>query len=370
MKLRKILIIIGIIFSLLILIIGGFIIYLNIKSNRLGNIDIKIENNQNDLLTYDKNYTVTSYNIGFGAYDRDYSFFMDEGILEDGTKVKGKYGKGVSKNSTNKNTLGAISILESLNSDFYILEEVDTKSSRSYNINQKNMIVNKFNNYSYSYAINFHSGFLPYPINDMHGYVNSGLLTLSKFNMISSSRIELPIDESFFNKFFDLDRCLNLVRYKIDNKQLVMISAHFSAYDKGGIYRKAQLELLNNILKEEYDKGNYVIVGGDFNHDLVDSYNRGLYKNNKLKPSWLQDLKNEDLTSHYRIVADDRYPSCRDADMPYEKDKSFTTVVDGFIVSDNIEVVDVSNVVTLNNEDVMFMYSDHNPVNLNFKLKK
>lgn len=370
MKLRKILIIIGIIISIFLLIIGTFILYLNIKSNRLGNIDIKIENNQNDILTYDKSYSVTSYNIGFGAYDRDYSFFMDEGKLEDGTKIKGKYGKGVSKENTNINTLGAISILEELYSDFYILEEVDTKSSRSYNINQKNMIINKFNNYSYSYAINFHSGFLPYPLNDMHGIVNSGLLTLSKYNMISSNRIELPIDESFFNKFFDLDRCLNLIRYKIGDKQLVMISAHFSAYDKGGIYRKAQLELLNNILKDEYDKGNYVIVGGDFNHDLVDSYNRGLFKSNKLKPEWLQDLKNDDLTNHYKIVADDKNPSCRDADMPYEKDKSFTTVVDGFIVSDNIEVIDVSNIVTLNNKDVMFMYSDHNPVNLKFKLKK
>lgn len=370
MKLRKILIIIGIIFSVIILIIGGFILYLNIKSNRLGNIDIEVSNNQNNLLAYGTEYDVTSYNIGFGAYDRGYSFFMDEGKLADGTVVKGKYGKGVSKENTEKNTAGAIGILEGLKSDFYILEEVDTKSSRSYNINQKNMIIEAFKNYSSSYAVNFHSGFLPYPLNDMHGIVNSGILTLSKYEMVSSKRIELPIDESFFNKFFDLDRCLNIIRYRVLDKELVMISAHLSAYDEGGIYRKAQLELLNGILAEEYQKGNYVIVGGDFNHDLVDSYNRGLFKTNKLKPDWLKDLNNDDLASHYRIAADEKNPSCRDADTPYKKDESFTTVVDGFIVSDNIEVISVTNIVTLNNQDISFMYSDHNAVNLRFKLKK
>ena len=42
-----------------------------------------------------------------------------------------------------------------------------------------------------------------------------------------------------------------------------------SAYDKGGTIRAKQLEMLNAVLKEERDKGNYIVAGGDFNHCLI-----------------------------------------------------------------------------------------------------
>lgn len=250
-----------------------------------------------------------------------------------------------------------------------MLEEVDTKSTRSYKVNQYEMITSTFNNYSISYASNFHSGYLPYPLNDMHGTVNSGLLTMSRFNMKESKRIELPVETKFPTKFFDLDRCLNLIRYKVGEKDLVMITAHLSAYDEGGVYRQKQLLLLNELMSEEYSKGNYVIVGGDFNHDLVNSYERGLFKSEQQLPEWLQILNNDDLTSGFSIIADDTSPSCRDADIPYEQGVVFTSVVDGFIVSNNIDVKSVNNIVNLNGDDISFMYSDHNASVLKFCLK-
>ena len=251
-----------------------------------------------------------------------------------------------------------------------ILEEVDTKSTRSYKVNQKEEIVNKFSNYSYTYASNFHSGFLPYPILDMHGKVNSGILTLSKYKMDYSYRYELPIDESFFNKFFDLDRCINLVRYEISgtDKMLTIISAHLSAYDEGGVYRRKQIELLSTLIQSEYDKGNYVIVGGDFNHDIAEGESK--FPTQQLKPDWIQVLSGNEFGDNFKIVSDNDNPSCRDADIPWTEGVTYATVVDGFIISDNIELISVENIVSINNEDVNFMYSDHNPVSMKFKLKK
>jgi exonuclease III len=55
-------------------------------------------------------------------------------------------------------------------------------------------------------------------------------------------------------------------------------------------------------------------------------------------------------------------PTCRTADIPYKKGVNYTSVIDGFIVSDNI-------IATAENIDADFMYSDHNPVKLTFKLK-
>ena len=347
----------------------SFICYLQFSYYRIGDTKIDIYNNQNNLVLLDSEYSITTYNIGFGAYDREYSFFMDTGYMGDGSKTVGKYGKGVPKENTIKNTNGSISILEKLDSDFMILEEVDTKSTRSYKVNQKQEIINKFSNYSYTYASNFHSGFLPYPILDMHGKSNSGILTMSKYNMKYSYRYELPIDESFFNKFFDLDRCINLVRYEISgtDRMLTIISAHLSAYDEGGVYRKKQIDLLKTLIQDEYDKGNYVIVGGDFNHDIAEGGSN--FPTTQLKPDWLQFLSEGEFGPKFKIVSDNTNPSCRDADIPWEDGVTYSTVVDGFIISDNIELISVKNIVSINGEDVNFMFSDHNPVNMKFKLK-
>ena len=55
-------------------------------------------------------------------------------------------------------------------------------------------------------------------------------------------------------------------------------------------------------------------------------------------------------------------PSCRNADSPYDREKSFQLIVDGFLTSGNVEAV--SRVV-----DTGFAWSDHNPVVLEFVLK-
>lgn len=367
-KLKITLIIVLSVFLAIVAFAGIFVLTLNAKSKRIGNTDIEVLNNQEGTIEKGREYTALSYNIGFGAYDRDYSFFMDKGVMNDGTKTKGKYGKARSKENVLKNTNGSIDILKAQQADFMMLEEVDTKSTRSYKVNQYDMIRNEFENFSVSYVSNFHSGYLPYPLNDMHGVVNSGLLTMSRFKMEESKRIELPVETKFPTKFFDLDRCLNLVRYKVEDRELVMITAHLSAYDEGGVYRQKQLKLLNELMEDEASKGNYVIVGGDFNHDLVNSYERGLFKSDQKLPDWLQILNDSDLAEGFSIAADDKNPSCRDADIPYKKDVVFTSVVDGFIVSSNVTVKFVNNITSLNGQDISFMYSDHNASVLKFIL--
>ena len=361
--------IIALVLCIAILFALGFVAYLQFSYYRIGDTELGISNNQEGKLCIGEIYSITTFNIGFGAYDREYSFFMDTGYMADGSETVGKYGKAVSKENALKNTNGAIGILESLGSDFMILQEVDTKSSRSYKINQMDMIVNAFSTYSYTYAKNFHSAYLPYPLHDMHGISNSGILTMSRFGMDYSKRYELPIDESFVNKFFDLDRCVNLVRYNISGtqKKLSVISAHLSAYDEGGVYRAKQIALLKELMQAEYDKGNYVIVGGDFNHDIAEGGSR--FPTEQLRPDWIQTLSGNEFGENFTIISDSTSPSCRDADIPWEEGVTFATVVDGFIVSDNIEVALIKNVTSVGETDTSFLYSDHNPVTMKFRLK-
>ena len=360
-------VLLGIIATLLIIVLG-YVVYLSGQYYRIkDNTTLSVYNNQTDFVTTGKQYQISTYNIGFGAYSRDFSFFMDSGEMKDGTKVFGKGSTAKNKQTVLDNTTGVINVSKTLNSDFYLFQEVDTFGTRSHNVNQLEMLKQINNNLAYNYAINFHSAYLMYPFNDPHGANTAGVATFSKYKINESIRRAYPIDESFPNKFFDLDRCFSVNYFELENSeehQLVIINSHMSAYDKGGKVRAKQLELLNSVLTEELNKGNYVICGGDFNHDIANSVN--YFKTEQKKPEWVFELSNSNLPNGFKFVSSTDAPTCRSTDMPYKKGVNYTVTLDGFIVSNNILVNNITNLVDGTNID--FEFSDHNPATMTFTL--
>lgn len=347
---------------LMILLLLGYLCYIAIQYHRIDD-NLKINSDSNSEIIADSNATFSalSYNIGFGAYDQEYSFFLDVGKDENGKKLKGKYGKAVSYENALKNTRGSSKLIQDNLTDFVFLQEVDTDSSRSYHINQYQTIKENLPNYSANFAANFHSAYLILPLNDPHGKNNSGIATFSKYKVDENIRRSYPVDKGF-SKFFDLDRCFMISRVPLNNgKELTLINNHMSAYDKGGVIRKKQLEFLNQVLKEEKDKGNYVVVGGDFNHDLNNG--KVSFPTKQPYPDWVFNLEDNDFSDGYKIVAGKNCGSCRSAEIPYEKGYNFECVVDGFVVSNNIEVISIENI------DNEYRFSDHNPSKIVFKLK-
>ncbi len=350
---------------LVIFLLVCYVIYMSINYYRIDDFQaIETNNQQSEILKLSEQYTALTYNIGFGAYNHEFSFFMDSGMMNDGTELVGTDSVAKSKETVLTNVNGSIDITKIENADFYLFQEVDTESTRSYNVNQHEMIKKAFSKHSSVYALNFHSSYMMYPFNAPHGIANSGLLTLSRFNITENIRRTYPIDESFFTKFFDLDRCFLVSRLPVENgKELIIVNSHMSAYDKGGLIREKQLELLNSFLEEEYRSGNYIIVGGDFNHDIAGMI-EGFESQQKV-PNWVFVLEQESIAKGFNIVKAENYKevaTCRSSDMPYVKGVNYTAVIDGFIVSDNIEAI-------AENIDADYKYSDHNPVKLSFKLK-
>lgn len=359
-------IILGLILSI-ILIVGVYVGYLNMQYYRIDDYtEVTAENQSEEILKANSEHSVITYNIGFGAYDQEFSFFMDSGEMADGTSVTGASAKASSKEAVIENTNGSINTVDKYDADFYLFQEVDVDSTRSYGINQYELLKSLGDEYSLSHAVNFHSAYLMYPLTDPHGAVNSGLTTVSKYKISESIRRQYPVDESFITKFTDLDRCFLVSRIPVDNgKELVLINNHMSAYDKGGLVRAEQMKLLNNVLKEEYSKGNYVIVGGDFNHDIANSITT--FKSGQELPGWIYALDDDDLSEGYTFgIAENslEVPTCRSAEIPYEKGVNHTVIIDGFIVSNNISDFKVENI------DNDFKYSDHNPVIMYFTLEK
>lgn len=351
----------------LLLVVGGYVIYLQSNYYRIeDHAVLEVENNGENVLKTGDAYSVVTYNIGFGAYGPDYSFFMDTGEMKDGTKTSGKYGKAMSLESVEAHTEGALGVIEDLDADFYLLQEVDEDADRSYHVNQKEFIKTAMKDYANTFANNFHSAYLFYPFNDPHGAVQAGLLSFSRYQISEAERRSYPVDNSFITKFTDLDRCFAQMRLPVEGgHELVLINSHMSAYDEGGTIRAQQLELLNSVMSEEYAKGNYVIVGGDFNHAMGEAVAEGFPTEQKF-PDWVAVLTEDDLADGVRIVRAENeleVPTCRGADIVYTKGVNYTTVVDGFLVTDNVRAA-------AENVDTDFAYSDHNPVKLQFELMK
>lgn len=289
---------------------------------------------------------------------------MDTGKMKDGTKTQGKYGKAESNAAVLQNTNGAIKTMEKVKADFMLFQEIDTNSSRSYHVNQVQKMSQNFSNYEEIFANNFHSPYLLYPLNDPHGVVQSGLLSLSKYSVDQAVRRKYPVTTSFITKFTDLDRCFTVMSIPVNNgHKLILINSHMSAYDKGGKMRVKQLKLLNSVMESEYKKGNYVIVGGDFNH----TFGRKMlthFKSQQKVPDWVSVLSDKELAPDMRMIHaenENTTPTCRGTDIPYQKGKTYTTVIDGFLVSKNVQA-------TSENINTEFAYADHNPVKLSFKL--
>ena len=356
---KKILIVAGTIIGVLLLVVIIYLLYVIISYHRIEDNQVLDINNKSTLaLSGDEEYTISSYNIGFGAYCQDYTFFLDGG----------KESRARSKELMYELIDGATSLVKSYNPDFMLFQEVDLDATRTYHVNQVDYIVQTFEDYSNVFAINFDSSYLMYPIFEPHGKSKSSMLTLSKYKIESTIRRSLPISTSF-SKFVDLDRCFMVHRIDLANgKELVLFNTHFSAYGGSDEIRTAQMSMLFKAMKEEFDKGNYCICGGDFNHDFTGDSTKKLNAGLEVDFGWAQpfpgDLINEYAGIHRALNYNDDAinPTCRNCDVPY-KVGNFTIIVDGFIVSDNVEVTYLENIVT------DFMYSDHNPVIMKFKLK-
>ena len=362
---KKTLAVIGVILLCLVIAVGGYLGYLEFNYYRIDDsLELEVVNNQTAELKSDGEYSVMIYNIGFGAYDKDYSFFMDVGFMEDGTRVVGKHSRGSSKEQVLTNVNGMIDSAVAVDADFYMFQEVDIEATRSYKINQKDMITKAFPSYSNVFAENMHTPYLFYPFTEPHGKTTAGLLTLSKYDIDEAERRSYPVGTGFPERHTELDRAFTISRCPVDNgKELVLINSHMSAYDKGGVYREKQLELLNSVMLTEYNKGNYVIVGGDFNHTLFDSDKA--FESKQLYPAWISILDENDIVDGVHLVRPTNYDTvatCRGADIPYEKGVTYRCIVDGFLVSENIDA-EATNI------DLEFLYSDHNPVQMTFRFK-
>ena len=341
----------------LVVLVGAYVAYVFIDYHRIGDMALVPEGDTaRTALTAGETYTVVSYNIGFGAYEDDYGFFMDGGTQS--------WAWSEERLTANVDAIAAF--LAQRQANFYLVQEVDIDSTRSYHVDERQPLYQALPGMSHVFAQNYDSPFLMYPLTQPHGASRSGLLTFSFAAITSAKRVELPIENSVM-KLLDLDRCYSVSRIPVNgSKELVLYNLHLSAYTSDGTIATEQLKLLLADMQAEYEAGNWCVAGGDFNKDLLGDSTRYFGEADQ-EYSWAQPIPegtfdDYDISLVAPLDESDPVPSCRNADSAYHQGQ-YVLTVDGFMVSANV-TVESAEVI-----DTGFRWSDHNPVTMTFTLQ-
>ena len=341
-----------------LLLVMVFAAYLTVTEYKPAEIEeLEIIGEEGRRLSLSDEVTVVSYNIGYGCNSADADFFMDGG----------KMVRAESKEKVEENLDGILSVLDEIDADVMFLQEIDIDSKRAYNINEVEMMAQHFGgDASYAFAYNYYCKYVPYPFPDTLGKVESGLVTINEYEVSGAKRYNLPCSYSWPVRLGQLKRGLLVERVPIEgtDKEAIFINLHLEAYADGE-KKMAQTKVLVDFILEEYEKGNYIIAGGDFNQyfpEMGIEERYPLVKTEYYKP---ETIDGDMLPSEWHWAADISVPTCRLLNEPYNKENKDTQfyVIDGYILSPNVAVEEIRTV------DTDFEYSDHNPVYLRVSLK-
>ena len=337
----------------IVVAVGGLLGWLTATEFRpepVESLDFLTHSDEAATIPNDAELKILSWNVGYAGLGKDSDFFMDGG----------KNARSADQATVQEYLAGISGLINGGEYDFVMLQEVDTDSSRTYGINEAKALA--FG--TASYAFNYSCPFVPVPVPPL-GKVNSGLLSCSAYEVSDAQRVSLPCPFSWPLRIANLKRCLMVSYLPIEgsDKQLVLVNLHLEAYDDGE-GKIAQTNQLREFIETQYQLGNYVIAGGDFNQTFPGSLDvYPMLKADFWTPGVLDDSL---LPEGWRFAYDTAAPSCRLLNQPYEPADTANTqyyVIDGFILSPNVELNEVRTL------DLAFENSDHNPVELSVTLK-
>ncbi len=296
--------------------------------------------------------TFLTWNIGYGGLGSGMDFFYDGGHrVTPPPDVVDADLRGIQD---------WLSLQDS--TDFIFIQEIDTRSKRSYRVNQVDSISAALPGHLPFFARNYDCRYIPVPLRDPMGEVRSGIATFSRYRPDSVERYAYDAVFPFPKRLVFLKRCFMALHFPLANgRELVVVNLHNSTFDEGGTLRLRELRQLASFLAGEYRKGHYVICGGDWNMNPR-GFDPSTFSTGDMGKQILPPFP-VDFIPGWQFIFDPGGPSNRDVDTAYRKGHNPTTIIDFFVLSPNVEALSIHTI------PAAFEWSDHNPVKAVFKLR-
>jgi len=291
--------------------------------------------------------TVTTWNIGFAALGAGADFFVD------GSKNM----RALPKSQIQAAAMSIAGRLAGFNADAVLLQENAEAGFLTRGVSVNGAIKSGLTNYAHCFWPDLKTLLVPKPFNFLHG-----MSTYTRREISDCMTLSLPQDPLYYYGF--MKKYYGAVVQKLpiggQAKTWVVINIHLSAFDKGANVRQRQLTSLLEYAEQEYRAGNYVVIGGDWNMRMsATEFPHSIPKSDLFE---VFDFPQDKLPKGWMLGVDERTASLRSLSKPYVKGETFTTIVDGFVVSPNVRV---EAVIT---DNLAFEHTDHHPVTGRFSV--
>lgn len=292
--------------------------------------------------------TLLNWNLGYAGLGAESEFIADGGnrLL------------APSRAAVDKNLEGIKRVLASTPADVYTLQE----AARTSYLNYWRPVWKGVQQTMPGTATVWHSDVLslwvPWPTRLDHG-----LATLLRVRAGDARTVPLPLEPGYWLGLLRKQYALLVTRVPIAGQSAswVIVNLHLAAFDDKGDTRRKQLRAVTDFARAEFAKGNHVVLAGDWN--MVLGGKEFPHQTDKRYLDWVHPMPPNAVPEGWRLVFDETTPSVRTLYKPYVAGENFVSIIDGYLVSPNVEVEAVRTI------DLAFAYSDHHPIVATFRAK-
>lgn len=290
---------------------------------------------------------LVSWNVGYGGMGAEADFVMDLGEQK----------RPTSPALVDRNMAAIAERLADMDADVLFLQEAARPSWNTYRRDVLGAIRDRLPGYKLAFGADIDTVGAPPPIN-----VRIGNAIFARV-AATAERRGLPLEPTFEYGVFRKSYRMHVLRLTgVDGAPWTLVNIHLSAFDDARHnVRERQVEAVLAFAEAEYAAGRHVVVGGDWNLRLADTdfpdTTPAKYR------FWVRDFPAEKTPAGWHWAVDRARPTVRAAHKPYVKGENFRLIIDGFLLSPNVEAVGIETI------DLDFRYADHNPVTVDLLAK-
>lgn len=291
--------------------------------------------------------SILNWNLGYAGLGKDSDFVMDGGEML----------QPPSRATVEANLAGIQSLITSNKSDIHLFQEISEPDMLTLGVNVLAGVSETLSAYDQFYSSDFRTKFIP-----TKWALRHGLATYTNIATNPVRLIPLTLEPTRLGGIVQRQYHIEATEFtSAGGAEWIVLNIHLSAFDEGGNVRLKQLDELIEIADDFFKEGKHVIVGGDWNIQLSETEFPNTTKEEFL--FWRTKLPRERLKPGWEIIVDEMVPTMRSNERPYTKGENFTSIIDGYMVSPNVEAVSVQTL------DTNFEFTDHQPVKAEFRAK-
>jgi endonuclease/exonuclease/phosphatase family metal-dependent hydrolase len=280
---------------------------------------------------------VLLWNIGYAGLGAEADF-----IAEGGRRLRPR-----DADTVRANAAGVAEMLAARRPDIVLMQELAGPGLMTRNVDVADTVRRALPTHEMVFSPDVASRLWPGTVRLVHGPAS-----LFGVRVGRTAVVDLPDEPHALAYLIDRNYHALATDIEIAGRPWTFINVHLAAYETTGV-RERQLAALLAYAEGRQREGRAIVIGGDFNMALrsVDFGDRRAGSGDDDRP-----FPRSAMPEGWSLLADPARPTIRAKDGPYVKGETATSIIDGFIVSPGVRVVQLATL------DTGFEHTDHQPV--------